>query len=44
MFDYLVVEAGFAGATIAERLAQMAGHEVLLCDRRPHLGRNAYYQ
>jgi len=42
MFDYLVVGAGFAGATIAERLAADAGKKVLICDRRPHLGGNAY--
>ena len=42
MFDYLVVGAGFAGATIAERLASDAGKNVLICDRRPHIGGNAY--
>lgn len=42
MFDYLVVGAGFAGSTIAERLASQAGARVLLCDRRPHVGGNAY--
>jgi UDP-galactopyranose mutase len=42
MFDYLVVGAGFAGATIAERLAVDAGKKVLICDRRPHIGGNAY--
>ena len=42
MFDYLVVGAGFAGATIAERLANDAGKKVLICDRRPHIGGNAY--
>ena len=42
MFDYLVVGAGFAGATIAERLAADGGHSVLICDRRPHIGGNAY--
>src|SRR5690348_12039846 len=42
MFDYLVVGAGFAGATIAERLATDAGKKVLVCDRRPHIGGNAY--
>lgn len=42
MFDYLVVGAGFAGATIAERLAADAGRKVLVCDRRPHIGGNAY--
>jgi UDP-galactopyranose mutase len=42
MFDYLVVGAGFAGATIAERLAADARKTVLICDRRPHIGGNAY--
>jgi UDP-galactopyranose mutase len=42
MFDYLVVGAGFAGATIAERLASQAGKKVLICDKRPHIGGNAY--
>jgi UDP-galactopyranose mutase len=42
MFDYLIVGAGFAGATIAERLAADAGKKVLICDRRPHIGGNAY--
>src|SRR3954463_14930982 len=42
MFDYLVVGAGFAGATIAERLAVHSGKKVLVCDKRPHIGGNAY--
>jgi UDP-galactopyranose mutase len=42
VFDYLVVGAGFAGATIAERLANHAGKRVLICDKRPHIGGNAY--
>ena len=42
MFDYLVVGAGFAGATIAERLASDAGKKVVICDRRPHIGGNAF--
>src|SRR5678816_4027985 len=37
MYDYLVVGAGFAGATIAERLAAHAGLRVLVCDKRPHI-------
>lgn len=41
MFDYLVVGAGFAGATVAERLAS-AGKRVMICDRRPHIGGNAF--
>src|SRR6478609_4804141 len=42
MFDYLVIGAGFAGATIAERLAAHAGKKVLICDKRLHIGGNAY--
>ena len=42
MFDYLIVGAGFAGATIAERLAGHAGRRVLICDKRPHIGGNAF--
>jgi len=42
VFDYLVVGAGFAGATVAERLAVDGGKRVLICDRRPHIGGNAY--
>jgi UDP-galactopyranose mutase len=42
VFDYLVVGAGFAGATIAQRLAAHGGKKVLICDRRPHIGGNAY--
>jgi UDP-galactopyranose mutase len=40
--DYLIVGAGFAGSVLAERLASGAGKSVLLVDRRPHLGGNAY--
>ena len=42
MFDYLIVGAGFAGSVLAERLARGSGKSVLLCDRRPHIGGNAY--
>src|SRR5215203_2253337 len=42
MFDYLVVGAGFAGATIAERLASHGRKKVLVCDKRPHIAGNAY--
>src|SRR5687767_15030657 len=42
MFDYLVVGAGFAGSVLAERLANGSGKRVLLCDKRPHIGGNAY--
>src|SRR4051812_8532044 len=42
MFDYLVVGAGFAGSVIAERLARKFNKKVLICDRRNHIGGNAY--
>ena len=41
-FGYLVVGAGFAGSVLAERLARGSGKQVLLVDRRPHIGGNAY--
>lgn len=41
--DYfaLIVGAGFAGCVVAERLAT-AGKKVLVIDKRPHVGGNAY--
>ncbi len=41
MLDVLVVGAGFAGAVAAERLAS-AGRRVLVIDKRPHIGGNAF--
>lgn len=41
-YDYLVVGAGFAGSVMAERLAADAGKRVLVIDRRPHVGGNAF--
>ena len=41
-YDYLIVGAGFAGSVLAERLARGSGKSVLLCDRRSHIGGNAY--
>ncbi len=41
-FDYLVVGAGFAGSVLAERLASVLGKRVLIVDKRPHIGGNAY--
>ena len=40
-YDVLVVGAGFAGSVVAERLAS-EGRSVLVIDRRPHIGGNAY--
>jgi UDP-galactopyranose mutase len=39
--DYLIVGAGLTGATIARRLAD-AGREVLVVDRRNHVGGNVH--
>lgn len=42
MFDYLIVGAGFAGSVLAERLAAGSGKRVLVCEKRSHIGGNAY--
>jgi UDP-galactopyranose mutase len=39
--DVLVVGAGFSGSVVAERLADH-GLQVLVIDKRPHIGGNAY--
>lgn len=39
--DALVIGAGFAGATVARKLAE-AGKKVLVVERRDHVGGNAY--
>jgi UDP-galactopyranose mutase len=41
-FDYLIVGAGFAGSVLADRLARELGARVLVVDKRPHIGGNAY--
>jgi len=41
-FDTLVVGAGFAGSVLAERLANVLGQRILVVDKRPHIGGNAY--
>ncbi len=43
-YDVLIVGAGFAGSVLAERMAAGSGKRVLLVDRRPHVGGNAYDQ
>jgi UDP-galactopyranose mutase len=40
--DVLVAGAGFAGAVLAERLAAGSNCRVLVVDRRPHVGGNAF--
>src|SRR3954466_11445240 len=42
MFDYIIVGAGLAGADMAERLASQADKEVLIVDKRNHIGGNTY--
>jgi UDP-galactopyranose mutase len=42
MFDWLIVGAGFAGSVMAQQFACLRGESVLLIDRRPHIGGNAY--
>src|SRR4051794_844957 len=41
-YDWLVAGAGFAGSVVAERIASQLGERVLVVDRRPHVGGNAY--
>jgi UDP-galactopyranose mutase len=41
-YDVVVVGAGFAGSVMAERFARELGKRVLVLDRRPHIGGNAY--
>ncbi len=41
-FDLFVVGSGFFGLTIAERVATQLNKRVLVIERRPHLGGNAY--
>ena len=41
-FDFLIVGAGFAGSVLAERLANVGGARVLVVEKRPHIGGNAF--
>ena len=40
--DLVIVGSGFFGLTIAERCAEDLGLRVLILERRPHIGGNAY--
>ncbi len=42
VYDYLVVGAGLAGSTVAERLASQLGARVLVIDKRPHVAGNTH--
>jgi UDP-galactopyranose mutase len=41
-YDIVVVGAGCAGAVVAERIASQAGLSILVLEKRPHIGGNAY--
>jgi UDP-galactopyranose mutase len=41
-YDLIVVGSGFFGLTVAERAAAQLDKRVLVVERRPHLGGNAY--
>ena len=41
MFDYIIVGSGFAGSVCARELAEK-GNKILVIERRPHIGGNAY--
>lgn len=42
MFDYIIVGAGTAGIVLAERIANILGKEVLIIEKRDHIGGNCY--
>lgn len=42
MIEYLIVGAGFAGAVIAERIANVMGRGVHIIEKRDHIGGNCY--
>ncbi len=41
-YDLIVVGSGFFGLTVAERAASQLDKRVLILERRPHIGGNAY--
>ena len=42
MYDYIIVGAGFAGCVMAERLANLEQKQILIIEKRNHIGGNAY--
>jgi UDP-galactopyranose mutase len=42
MFDYVVVGAGLAGCVMAERIANVLNKNVLILEKRDHIGGNCY--
>lgn len=41
-FNYVIVGAGLAGLTFAERIANILGEDVLIIEKRNHVGGNCY--
>ena len=41
-YDYLIVGAGFSGAVLAERIANVLDKRVLVIDKRDHIGGNCF--
>ncbi|MGN0506728.1 MAG: UDP-galactopyranose mutase [Lachnospiraceae bacterium] len=41
-YEYVVVGAGIAGLTVAERIANVLGKKVLVIEKRSHIGGNIY--
>ena len=42
MYDAVVIGSGIAGAAAARVLAEEQGKQVLVLERRPHIGGNCY--
>lgn len=41
-YSYVIVGSGFSGAVIAERIASQLGQQVLVIEKRDHIGGNCY--
>ena len=41
-YDYLIIGAGLSGITLAERLSQNSKLNILIIDKRDHIGGNIY--
>ncbi len=41
-FDSIIIGAGFSGSVVAERLASVSKENVLIIEKRSHIGGNAY--